>query len=100
MARYVERAENLARILDVTQSSARRQGSAKDWAAILEINSDLDHFQSTGQNISDDAIVMFYVLDADNETSILHALTSSSGERPHLAPVHQHGNVEPSERRL
>ena len=49
LARYVERAENLARILDVTQSSARRQGSAKDWAAILEINSDLDHFQSTGQ---------------------------------------------------
>ncbi|HVR68804.1 MAG TPA: alpha-E domain-containing protein [Verrucomicrobiae bacterium] len=86
MARYVERAENLARILDVTQSSARRQGSAKDWAAILEINSDLDHFQSTGQTVSDDAIVMFYVLDADNETSILHALTSARENARTLRP--------------
>ena len=86
MARYVERAENLARILDVTQSSARRQGSAKDWAAILEINSDLDHFQSTGQTVSDDAIVMFYVLDAENETSILHALTSARENARTLRP--------------
>ncbi len=86
MARYVERAENLARILDVTQSSARRQGSAKDWAAILEINSDLDHFRSTGQTVSDDAIVMFYVLDAANETSILHALTSARENARTLRP--------------
>ncbi|MFM9841944.1 MAG: alpha-E domain-containing protein [Dongiaceae bacterium] len=86
MARYVERAENLARILDVTQSSARRQGSAKDWAAILEINSDLRHFQSTGRDISDDAIVMFYVLDAANETSILHALTSARENARTLRP--------------
>jgi uncharacterized alpha-E superfamily protein len=86
MARYVERAENLARILDVTQSSARRQGSAKDWAAILEINSDLDHFRSTGKTISDDAIVMFYVLDAANETSILHALTAARENARTLRP--------------
>ena len=86
MARYVERAENLARILDVTQSSARRQGTAKDWAAILEINSDLDHFQSTGLTVSDHAIVMFYVLDADNETSILHALTSARENARTLRP--------------
>jgi uncharacterized alpha-E superfamily protein len=86
MARYVERAENLARILDVTQSSARRQGSAKDWEAILEINSDLDHFRSTGQTVSDDAIVMFYVLDAANETSILHALTSARENARTLRP--------------
>ena len=86
MARYVERAENLARILDVTQSSARRQGSAKDWAAVLEINSDLDHFRSTGQTVSDDAIVMFYVLDAANETSILYALTSARENARTLRP--------------
>jgi uncharacterized alpha-E superfamily protein len=82
----VERAENLARILDVTQSSARRQGSAKDWAAILEINSDLDHFRSTGKTVSDDAIIMFYVLDAANETSILHALTSARENARTLRP--------------
>ncbi len=86
MARYVERAENLARILDVTQSSARRRGSAKDWAAILEINSDLKHFQSTGRSISDDAVVMFYVLDAANETSILHALTAARENARTLRP--------------
>jgi uncharacterized alpha-E superfamily protein len=86
MARYVERAENLARILDVTQSSARRQGSARDWAAILEINSDLDRFRKTGREASDDAIVKFYVLDAGNPTSILHALTCARENARTLRP--------------
>jgi uncharacterized alpha-E superfamily protein len=86
MARYVERAENLARILDVTQSSARRQQAAKDWAAILEINSDRERFCSAGQAIGDDAIVRFYVLDAANPTSILHALTCARENARTLRP--------------
>jgi len=86
MARYVERVENLARILDVTQSSARRRSSAKDWAAILEINSDLERFQKTGREIGDDGIVKFYVLDVGNPTSILHALTAARENARTLRP--------------
>ena len=86
MARYVERAENLARILDVTQSSARRHDTAKDWAAILEINSDRERFCKDGQAIGDEAVVRFYVLDGTNHTSILHALTCARENARTLRP--------------
>lgn len=86
MARYVERAENLARILDVTQSSGRRQSSAQDWQAVLEINSDLERFRDSGRTIDDEAIVRFYVLDGGNRTSILHALTCARENARTLRP--------------
>lgn len=86
MARYVERAENLARILDVTQAAARRHGSAQDWAAILEINSDLEHFSRSGRAVDGDTVTHFYLLDAANQTSILHALTCARENARTLRP--------------
>lgn len=86
MARYVERAENLARILDVTLAAARRHGSAQDWAAILEINSDREQFSESGRAIDGDTVVHFYLLDAANETSILYALTCARENARTLRP--------------
>src|SRR5262245_15971904 len=86
MARYVERAENLARILDVTHGAARRHGSAQDWAAILEINSDVERFTQSGRAIDGESVVHFYVLDASNETSILNALTNARENARTLRP--------------
>ena len=86
MARYVERAENLARILDVTHGAARRHNSAQDWAAILEINSDLERFTKSGRAIDGEAVVHFYVLDLANSTSILNAVTSARENARTLRP--------------
>jgi uncharacterized alpha-E superfamily protein len=87
MARYVERAENLARILDVTQAAARRHGSStQDWAAILEINSDWAQFHESGRAIDGDTVVHFYLLDATNPTSILYALTCARENARTLRP--------------
>jgi uncharacterized alpha-E superfamily protein len=86
MARYVERAENLARILDVTHGAARRHGSAQDWAAILEINSDVERFLESGRAIDGESVVHFYVLDASNGTSILNAVTYARENARTLRP--------------
>jgi uncharacterized alpha-E superfamily protein len=86
MARYVERAENLARILDVTHGAARRHNSAQDWAAILEINSDLERFTESGRAMDGEAVVHFYVLDTANSTSILNAVTSARENARTLRP--------------
>ena len=86
MARYVERAENLARILDVTHGAARRHNSAQDWAAILEINSDLERFTKTGRPIDGEAVVHFYVLDPGNPNSILNAVTAARENARTLRP--------------
>jgi len=86
MARYVERAENLARILDVTHGAARRHDSAQDWAAVLEINSDLDRFAASGRAVDGEAVVHFYVLDPANPTSILNAITYARENARTLRP--------------
>ena len=86
MARYVERAENLARILDVTLSAARQHDNSQDWQAVLEINSDLDRFLESGRAVSGESIVHFYVLDAGNPTSILNAVTSARENARTLRP--------------
>lgn len=86
MARYIERAENLARILDVTHGAARRHNSAQDWAAILEINSDLERFTKSGRSIDGEAVVHFYVLDTGNPTSILNAVTAARENARTLRP--------------
>jgi uncharacterized alpha-E superfamily protein len=86
MARYVERAENLARILDVTHASARRHAGSQDWAAILEINSDGQRFGESGRAVDGDTVVHFYLLDAGNETSILHAITCARENARTLRP--------------
>ena len=86
MARYVERAENLARILDVTHGAARRHNSTQDWAAILEINSDLERFVKSGRAIDGEAVVHFYVLDPGNPTSILNAVTAARENARTLRP--------------
>ena len=40
MARYMERAENLARILEVNETFARDERGANDWLAILKLHRD------------------------------------------------------------
>ena len=44
LARYIERAENLARILDVQETFARDSGGSQDWRLVLVINADAEAF--------------------------------------------------------
>src|SRR4051812_43333957 len=44
LARYVERAENLARILDVNETFSRDRAGGQDWLPILQLNADQDRF--------------------------------------------------------
>ena len=70
MARYVERAENLARIIDVSLSSAGGRGHADQWRTLLDINSDAGRFAAAGHAASADEVLRFYILDEDNVTSV------------------------------
>ena len=40
MARYMERAENLARILDVNETFAQNREGVKEWLPIVQLYSD------------------------------------------------------------
>src|SRR5258708_1107295 len=44
LARFVERAENLARILEVHETYARDRAGARDWYSIVQLNADEEAF--------------------------------------------------------
>src|SRR5215469_14624236 len=44
LARFVERAENLARILEVHETYARDKSGARDWFSIVQLNADEEIF--------------------------------------------------------
>jgi uncharacterized alpha-E superfamily protein len=86
MARQVERAENVARILDVTHSAATARDRAGEWAAVLEIHSDSERFRAAHGPVAADAVVHFYTLDAGNPTSILCAVSTARENARTLRP--------------
>ncbi len=70
MARQVERANSLARILDVNESFSRDAHGDHDWESILRLYSDEQRFAATGQEPTVDAVLHFYILDENNPNSV------------------------------
>lgn len=86
MARYMERVENLARILDVQETFSRTSHGGHDWRAIAELFADQDAFFETHGQASAEAVVAFYVLDANNPNAILSALRMARENARTLRP--------------
>ncbi len=74
LARYVERAENLARILDVNETFSRDSRGGQNWRSIVQLNSDEERFFATHRTASVHSVANFYVIDADNPTSIVSTI--------------------------
>ena len=74
MARYMERIENLARILDVTRTYARDGDDGPSWVAVVRINADEARFFARHQVASAGTVARFYLLDRDNPTSVQTAI--------------------------
>ena len=86
MARYLERVENLARLIDVTQTFESPGREAESWAALLAINSDEERLPA-GQRSDAEAIKRFYLLDHDNPTSIPASLEAARTNARKLRPL-------------
>jgi uncharacterized alpha-E superfamily protein len=71
--RYMERAENMARILDVSHRIAlQRPGGAADaeWKSVLDILGHWKSFLSKHEGPTASAVTTFFTLDPDNPSSI------------------------------
>lgn len=80
MARYIERAENTARMLDVANQNAllatARARTAHEWAQPLLITGRHDAYLAAGGTVDQANVIAWMTLDADNPSSIracLHA---------------------------
>ena len=87
MARYVERAENLARILDVQQVFAGDSRDAATWRSIIQLNGDDERFSKKYETTDRDSVTHFYVLDEDNPTSIISAVRLARENARMLRPL-------------
>ncbi len=74
MARYLERVENLARLIDVTQTYESPGREDEAWSALLRINADEDSLVERGGTLEPYRIKHFYLLDQSNPTSIPAAI--------------------------
>jgi uncharacterized alpha-E superfamily protein len=77
LARYMERAENLARILDVNESFAQDRNSGPEWLSLLQLNVDEARFFERQKQATAAAVIDFYVLDRENPTSIVSDLRAA-----------------------
>jgi uncharacterized alpha-E superfamily protein len=74
LARYMERAENLARILDVNETFAQDGRGPEDWLPIVHLHDDTARFFASHDAATAEAVIHFYVLERDNPTSIIAAV--------------------------
>jgi uncharacterized alpha-E superfamily protein len=66
----MERIENQARLIDVTQQFEIPARAAESWYALIRINADEAGFAERGYRRDAQSVKRFYLLDRDNPTSI------------------------------
>jgi uncharacterized alpha-E superfamily protein len=87
LARYVERAENMARILDVQETFTRDSRGGHDWGALLDINAARDRFVEHYGETSAASVLRFYVLDRENPSSIISSILWARENARALRPL-------------
>ena len=87
MARYLERVENLARLIDVTQTFESPGREAESWVAMIRINADEEGFAKRGLLPTADNVKRFYLLDRDNPTGIPASLEAARTNARTLRPL-------------
>ena len=87
MARSLERVENLARLIDVTQTFESPGRERESWAALVSIHADAARFAETVGEPDAASVKHFYLLDAANPTSLRAAIEAARGNARTLRPV-------------
>lgn len=87
LARYMERAENLARILDVNETFSRDSRGWQNWRSILELFRDEETYFEQHEDADADSVIYFYTLDQRNPSSILSAINLARSNARTLRPL-------------
>ncbi|WP_207478984.1 alpha-E domain-containing protein [Arenibaculum pallidiluteum] len=87
LARYMERAENLARLLDVHETFSRDHRGRLDYSALIRINADEATFAARGVRPSAENVIAFYVTDASNPNSIISSVRAARENARILRPL-------------
>ena len=81
MARYIERAENMARVLDVTYNMSLVPNAAVSesalWLPALEISGNIEAYTESYGDCTAANVIQYLAMDANNSSSIYSALRSA-----------------------
>ncbi|PKO53651.1 MAG: hypothetical protein CVU26_04350 [Betaproteobacteria bacterium HGW-Betaproteobacteria-2] len=81
MARYIERAENMARVLDVTYNMSLVPNAAESeaalWEPALQIAGNVDDFEASHDEYTAANVIHYLAMDQNNPSSIFSALRSA-----------------------
>ena len=82
MARYMERAENLARILDVNETFSRDSRGGQNWRSVLQLFADEERYRERYDEANARDVVHFYTLDRENFSSIISCMAPAAMRGP------------------
>ena len=87
LGRYIERVENVARILDVNLHFSRDSRGSQNWRSIVQLFADEERFDKAYDVASYGNVVQFYVLDLDNTSSIVSSVRAAKENARALRPL-------------
>ncbi len=77
LGRYLERTENVARILHINETYARDKPEGPDWQRVLDLYSESKQFHKNYKEANAQSVLQFYVLDRDNPSSIVSSVINA-----------------------
>jgi uncharacterized alpha-E superfamily protein len=83
----MERIENLARILDVTDTFVRHGADQSGWRSVIQINADEERFLKRYSEANAETVAEFYLVDRENPTSIASSLFAARENARTLRPL-------------
>ncbi len=87
LARYMERVENLARILEVTETFVRHGADQSGWLSVVQINADEERFLEKHKTATAETVLRFYLTDRENPSSIATCLFAARENARTLRPM-------------
>ena len=86
-ARYVERANSLARVLDVNQSYSQDAKGSRNWQSVLTLYADEARFAEIYKQINTETVIAFYATDPRNASSIRSCLRQARENARTIRPL-------------
>jgi uncharacterized alpha-E superfamily protein len=87
MARYFERAESVARLIEVHTSFHRGRGPDDTWAWLVTLYSDEKAFAKTNSVATADSVIQFYMASLENPSSVQSSIRSARENARALRPL-------------
>ncbi|MEL7489042.1 MAG: alpha-E domain-containing protein, partial [Pseudomonadota bacterium] len=75
MGRYIERVENIARLLSVTESFAGSQRNSDAWTSLLKVFADETGFAGAGLDATAENVCRYFLSSTQTMTSAISCLT-------------------------